>query len=191
MKPSTSEVTQDTPSILPVSTYSPELVAQALAKLPNPARYDALQGTLTSDAIEPSWDLSDEERSCVLNMKRHEAKPHMKPAVCVKPVPTKAPKAVATALMQHRAEFEALVEGGALSHLGQAELDAMKESGSLIDAVIDQIAFTICKCGLGRGDVYAGVRGARSLLAKGRWTLPWTFTRDWYGAVQRSAERAS
>jgi hypothetical protein len=168
-----------------VSAASPELLAQALAKLPYQARYAALQGTLVPSEIESDWGLSEEEKASVLDMKRREVEPPIKPTSCMKPVPTKAPQAITAALLQHRAQFDALVEDGALSQLGQAELDAMAETGSLTEALMDQIAFMICKCGLGRGDVYQGVRAARSLVAKGRWTLPWSFTRDWYGAVLR------
>jgi len=170
--------------------YSVELQAQALAKLPPLERYEAMQGRLTADAIDPAWNLSDEERDFALGMTRHEAKPQAKMSTCIKPVPTKAPKALATVLLQHRRQFESLVDGGALSQLGQAELEAIEESSTLTEGLLDQIAFMISKGGLGRGDVYAGVRAARSLVANGRWTLPWSFTRDWYGAVRRGAEGA-
>lgn len=168
--------------------YSIELQTQALAKLPSMARYDAMQGRLTADAIDPAWDLTDDEKAFVLGMTQRETRQQAKAPACMKLVPTKAPKTLATVLMQHRPQFEALVDGGALSQLGQAELEAIKESSTLVDGLLDQIAFMISKGSLGRGDVYVGVRAARSLVSQGRWTLPWSFTRDWYGAVQRGAE---
>lgn len=171
-----------------VPAYSPELQAQALAKLPFEARYEALQGRLTANAIDPSWDLSDDEKAFVLSMRLREAKLQTKAPPRMQPVPTKAPKAIATALLQARSQFDALVDNGALSQLGQAEQEAMAESSTLADGLLDQIAFMISKCNLGRGDIYGGIRAARSLVAKGRWMLPWTFTRDWYGAVHRGAE---
>lgn len=168
------------------TAYPAELQAKALAKLPPMACYDALQGTLTAASIDPTWNLTEAERAFVLGMtQRKSATP--KPAACMKPVPTQAPKAIAAALQQHREQFAQLVDVGALSQLGQAEQEAMAETATLVDGLLDQVAYMIAKRGLGRGDVHAGVRAARSLVAQGRWTLPWDFTRDWYGAVQRGA----
>lgn len=188
----TERVTPAEPAPPAAPTYSPELQSQALAKLPFQARYDALQGRLTADVIDPAWDLSDDEKAFVLSMRLRErlreAKLQTKAPPCMKPVPTKAPKSIATALLQVRSQFDALVDKGALSQLGQAEQEAMAESSTLADGLLDQIAFMISKCNLGRGDTHAGIRAARSLVAQGRWMLPWTFTRDWYGAVHRGAE---
>lgn len=181
------EAALPTPEPAAPPVLSAELQGLALAKLPPMARYDALQGRLHPEAIDTAWGLSADETAFVLGMRNREARPKPKVAACVAPVPTKAPHAIALMLLQHRANFEGLVDGGSLSQLGQAELEAIAETSTPVDGLLDQIAFMIAKGGLGRGDVLAGVRAARSLVAQGRWALPWNFTRDWYGAVQRGA----
>ncbi len=173
--------------VRPVTTLSVEQQGQALAKLPPMARYDAMQGKLTAAAIDTAWSLSAEERSYVLGMRQREASPRAKASPSIAPVPTKAPNAIAVSLLQHRAQFAGLVDAGALSQLGQAEQEAIAEATTLVDGLLDQVAYMIAKRGLGRGNVLAGVRAARSLVAQGRWTVPWDFTKDWYGAVERGA----
>lgn len=180
-----AEAARPAPEAAGRPVLSAEQQGQALAKLPPMARYDAMQGRLEAGAIDPAWALSAEERAYVLGMRDREARLKPKTAACVMPVPTKAPHAIALTLLQHRAHFAGLVDGGALSQLGQAEQEAITETTTLVDGLLDQIAFMIAKGGLGRGDVLAGVRAARSLVAQGRWALPWNFTQDWYGAVQR------
>lgn len=184
--PTVAQATPSTKAAAKKPVLSAEQQGQALAKLPPMARYDALQGRLDAGSIDSSWGLSADERTFVLGMRDRESKPNPRTAACVTPVPTTAPHTIAQALLQHRAHFEGLVNSGALSQLGQAEQEVMAEPATLVDGLLDQIAFMMVKGGLGRGDVLAGVRAARSLVAQGRWTLPWNFTRDWYGAVQRS-----
>jgi hypothetical protein len=157
--------------------YSPEVHASALAKVPPEVRYETMQGNLKPADLDAAWDLTDDEKACLLSYcDKREPRPvptaQQKRAPVVA-VPTSAHPELAKALYERR------------------PLLASKVGDERASQVMDEIAYMITLKNLGQGDLLGGARAGTSLVMAGRWSTPRGMTVDWLGAVARGLEEAS
>jgi DNA-binding transcriptional ArsR family regulator len=162
----------------PRRSFPPEIHTALMAKLPVDAKYAAMQGTLKLAEVSSDWGLSDDEVSCLVTayLTKAPAAPTASQArsPAITPVPTKAPREIARAVYRMRDRFSGYLD--------------RCPSTQTVEGLMDEVAFAIHRNKLGRGCAQVGVRVALSIIAKGDWSTPWEFNKDWTGAVTRALD---
>jgi hypothetical protein len=150
---------------------SPTDLMALATRIPEAAKHAAMAFRYAPELllIDPAWDLSPEEETFVRHLVQRPE---------VKPTPSNSSSTVT--VVQQRAD----------QGLSQAIWASMPRLTGAIGAkrageIVDEIAFMVMCCNLGKGDACGGVRAAVSLIAQGRWNSPRGFTEQWRGAVLR------